>query len=140
MPRNRGHNSRKNKDNFYQDMIELKNFLMICEANNLYTGVTITQEYFYYMEQPAGFLKAQINMTHCSMPHEKIIRLFDYGIIDYIIFNRPEETFIFGEEIKLIIGNITISAGSNIFFSSKKLWIDGRASKAWDFHSSTKFS
>lgn len=80
---------------------------MICEASNLYRGVTVTQEYFYFMEQPAGFLKAQINMTQCSMPREKLIRLFDYGMIDYIIFNKPEEIFMFGEKIKIVIENIT---------------------------------
>lgn len=48
-------------------------------------------------------------MTHCTMPRDKVIRLFDYGMIDWIIFNRPEETKWFGEKIKVIIGNITIS-------------------------------
>lgn len=80
---------------------------MICEASSLYRGLTVTQEYFYFMEQPAGLLKAQINMTQCSLPNKKIIRLFDYGMIDYIIFSKPEETFIFGEKIKMTIGNIT---------------------------------
>lgn len=80
---------------------------MICEASNLYRGVTVTQEYFYFMEQPAGFLEAQIKMTQCSMPREKLIRLFDYGMIDYIIFNKPEEILMFGEKIKIVIENIT---------------------------------
>lgn len=97
----------KAKTAFYRDMIELQNFLMVCAITNLYRGVTITQEYFYYMEQLARFLKAQINITQCSMLEEKIIKLFDYGMIDYIIFNKPEETFMVGEKMKLTVGNIT---------------------------------
>lgn len=48
-------------------------------------------------------------MTNCSLPNDKIIRLFDYGTISYIIFNRPEETYIFGEKFKITIGNIIVS-------------------------------
>lgn len=54
----------KAKQAFHLGIIELQNFLKICEDQGLYRGVTITQENFQYMEQPAGFLKAQINMTH----------------------------------------------------------------------------
>lgn len=61
------------------------------------------------MEQPAGFLKAQINMTQCTLNREQVIELYDYRMIDHIIFNQPEETFLFGEKIKIIIGNITAS-------------------------------
>lgn len=99
--------SEKARTGFYQNMIELQNFLMECAFSHLYKGVTITQEYFYYMDEPTRFLKAQINMTQCLMPNDKILRLLDYGMIDYIIFNRPEETFIFGEKWKLTVGNIT---------------------------------
>lgn len=48
-------------------------------------------------------------MTKCTMPRERLIQLFDYGMIDYIIFNHPEETFMFGEKIKIVVGNITTS-------------------------------
>lgn len=112
----------KAKTAFYRDMIELQNFLMVCAITNLYRGVTITQEYFYYMEQPARFLKAHINMTQCSMLEEKIVRLFDYGMIDYIIFNKPEETFMVGEKMKLTVGNITTieSVQAQIYFFPPK--------------------
>lgn len=55
---------------------------MICEASNLYIGVTVTQEYFYFMEQPAGFLKAQGTNQHDTVQHAKrkvdqAIRLWD---------------------------------------------------------------
>lgn len=65
--------SEKAKKAFYTDMIEKKNFLLVCEFSDLYKGLTVTQEYFYCMERPTGFLKAQINMTQCTMPREKII-------------------------------------------------------------------
>lgn len=61
------------------------------------------------MEQPTGFLKVQINMTQCTVPKEQIIALFDYGIVDHIIFNKPKKTFLFGEKFKIVIGNITTS-------------------------------
>lgn len=35
------------------------------------------------------------------------MELYDYGMIDYITFSRPEETFYFGEKIQIVIGNIT---------------------------------
>lgn len=73
-------------------MIELQNFLMISHHEGIFKGVAITQEYFWYQGQPRGFLKAQINTMHCTMPKERVIRLFDYGIIDWIIFNKPKET------------------------------------------------
>lgn len=60
----------KAKTVFYQKIIQLQNFLISCHINHWYKGVTITQEYFYYKEQPTGFLKAQINMAHCTMPRE----------------------------------------------------------------------
>lgn len=72
-----------------------------------YRGLSIIQEYFFYQEQPAGFLKAQINMPNCTLEREKIIELYDYGMIDHIMFNRPEEAYYFGEKIQIVIGNIT---------------------------------
>lgn len=72
-----------------------------------YKGLKIIQEYFYYKEQPARFLKAQIIMGHCTLEGDQIVELYDYGIIDYIVFNRPEETYYFGEKMQIIIGNIT---------------------------------
>lgn len=90
-------------------MIELQNFLMLCDLNDSYRGVTITQEYFFFKNRHAGFLKVQINMTQCSMPRHELIRLFDYGMIDHIIFNTPEEACLFGKKFAMIIGNITIS-------------------------------
>lgn len=99
--------SKKARTGFYQDMIELQNFLLTYAYEHLYKGLAITQEYFYCMDEPAGFLKAQINMTQCSMDRGKILRLLDYGMIDYIIFNRPAEACVFGEKWKLTVGNIT---------------------------------
>lgn len=99
----------KARKGFYEGMIELQNFLMICEHNDLYRGVVVTQEYFHYQEQSAGFLKAELNMTQCTMPNDMIIRLFDYGMIDHIIFNKPKEVLIFGKKIQTIIGNIVVS-------------------------------
>lgn len=57
----------------------------------------------------AGFLKVQINMAHCTLERDRLTELYDYGMINYIIFNRPEETFFFGEKIQLVLGNITVS-------------------------------
>lgn len=74
-----------------------------------YKGLKVIQEYFYYKEKPGGFLKAQIIMAHCTLDREQIIELYDYGMIDFIVFNRPEETYYFGEKIQIIIGNITTS-------------------------------
>lgn len=99
----------KAKHAIYHDFIELQNFLKIFEHHSLYRGVTITQEYFWYMEQSAGFLKAQITMTHNTMPRDKIIRLFDYGMMDWIIFNHPDEVLLFGEKMQMTIGAITQS-------------------------------
>lgn len=99
--------SEKAKRGFYHNMIELQNFLMKYAFSRLHKGLMVTQEYFFYMDEPAGFLKAQINMTQCSLPNDKILRLFDYEMIDWIIFNRPKESYIFGEKMKLIVGNIT---------------------------------
>lgn len=56
------------------------------------------------MDTPAGFLKAQIDMAHCSMTKEQTLTLFDYGMIDHIIFHKPEDTFIFGEKCRLLFG------------------------------------
>lgn len=64
------------------------------------------QEYFYYKEQPAGFLKAQIIMPHCNLEREQIIELYDYDMNDHIVFNKLEETYYFGEKIQIITGNI----------------------------------
>lgn len=77
--------------------------------NQWYKGLTITQEYFHYKEQPVGFLKAQINLAHCTLDRDRLIELYDYGMLDYIIFNKPEETYFFGEKIQLVLGNITVS-------------------------------
>lgn len=48
-------------------------------------------------------------MSHCTLTRDQIIELYDYGMIDYIIFVRPEESFYFGEKMQIVIGNITIS-------------------------------
>lgn len=90
-------------------MIKLQNYLLSCHINNWYNGVALTQEFFSYMDSPAGFLKAQLDMAHCSMPRDKIIALFDHGMIDYILFYRPKDSFIFEEKVQIVIGNITIS-------------------------------
>lgn len=98
----------KAREGFYQDMIGLQNELMTYHVGG-YRGVSITQEYFWYQGQPVGLLKAQINKTHCTLPRALVIRLFDYGMIDWIIFNQPEEIEWFGEKINIVIGNITVS-------------------------------
>lgn len=54
-------------------------------------------------------VKTQINMTHYTLPGALVIRLFDYGMINWIIFNQPKETEWFGEKINIVIGNITVS-------------------------------
>lgn len=46
-------------------------------------------------------------MPNCTLEREKIIELYDYGMIDHIMFNRPEEAYYFGEKIQIVIGNIT---------------------------------
>lgn len=114
--------AQKARQGFYEDMIELQNFLMITHHEGVFRGVLITQEYFWYQGQPGGFLKAQINMTHCTMPRERVIWLFDYGMIYWIIFNKPEETRWFGEKIKVIIGNITVfeSVKAQIYYFPPK--------------------
>lgn len=99
----------KARKGFYEGMIELQNFLMICDFQELHKGLVVTQEYFFYQGQAAGFLKAQINMTQCTLPSDMIIRLFDYGMVDHIIFNKPEEVLIFGKKMQLVIGNILVS-------------------------------
>lgn len=99
----------KAKKAFYQKIIQLQNFLLYYHMNQWYKGLTITQEYFHYKEQPAGFLKAQINLAHCTLDRDRLIELYDYGMLDYIIFNKPEETYFFGEKIQLVLGNITVS-------------------------------
>lgn len=40
---------------FYQDLIELQNFLMICHTNGSYRGLTVTQEYFFLLTNPLVF-------------------------------------------------------------------------------------
>lgn len=102
----------KAKKTFYQKNIQLQNFLLMCHMGDSryhYKGLKVIQEYFYYKEKPAGFLKAQIIMAQCTLDREQIIELYDYGMIDFIVFNRPEETYYFGEKIQIIIGNITTS-------------------------------
>lgn len=105
---------KKAKRGFYEDMIELQNFLMMSYHMGSYRGVSITQEYLWYQGQLGGFLKAQINMTHCTMPRDKVIRLFDYGMTDWIIFNKPEESLWSGEKIKVVIRNITVSESESV--------------------------
>lgn len=101
----------KAKISFYKKMIQLQNFLLLCHMGapyHTFKGLEIIQETFYYQEKLAGFLKARINMNHCSLTREQIIELYDYGMIDSIIFTRPEEVLYFGEKLQSFIGNITV--------------------------------
>lgn len=77
--------------------------------NHIFKGVKIIQETSSYQKKHAGFLKAKINMAHCNLSREQILELYDYGMIDSIIFSRPKEVLYFGEKIQIVIGNITIS-------------------------------
>lgn len=99
----------KAKRAFYQKMIDLQKFLLQCYLNPIHKGLSMIQKYFFYNEQPAEFLKAQIVMSRCSLSREEIIELYDYGMIDYIIFSRPEDSYYFGEILQIVIGNINIS-------------------------------
>lgn len=97
---------------FYQKMIQLQKFLLSCHfgaPSHIFKGLEIIQETFVYQEKPVGFLKAKINMAHCTLDREKIMELYDYGMIDSIIFNHPEETYYFGEKVQIVTGNITTS-------------------------------
>lgn len=48
-------------------------------------------------------------MSRCTLPKEKILELYDYGMIDYIIFTCLGDVEGFGEKLKLVIGNMTTS-------------------------------
>lgn len=72
------------------------------DSKGYFKGLKIFQEYFYYKEQAAGFLKAQIIMARCTLKREKIMELYDYGMIDFIVFNRPEEPIILEKRFSLL--------------------------------------
>lgn len=48
-------------------------------------------------------------MSQCILPRDLVSRLFDYGMIDWIIFTSPKETEWFGKKIKVVIGNMLVS-------------------------------
>lgn len=60
----------KAKKGFYQKIIDLQKFLLDYHLRPRHRGLTIMQEYFYYNEQLAGFLKAQIVMSRCILSRE----------------------------------------------------------------------
>lgn len=69
----------------------------------------VVQEYFWYNESSIGFLKAQIVVSQCSLSREQIIELYDYRMIDYIIFSKPKDSIYFGEKMQIVFGNMTVS-------------------------------
>lgn len=57
----------KAKRAFHQKIIDLQKFLLSCYLRPIHRGLTVIQEYFWYNESLAGFLKAHIVMSRCTL-------------------------------------------------------------------------
>lgn len=119
------------KKTFYKKIIQLQNFLLsrhLGALSHIFKGLKIIKKTFYYQEKPTGFLKARINIAHCTLIREQVIELYNYRMMDFIVFSRPEEVYYFREKFQIVIGNITISetVQAQFFYSipPKKLWVN----------------